>query len=247
MLDESNLRIDDLQLSGFKLAQDPSKFCFGTDSVMLAEYVSRQVKKKNRVMELCCGNGAVSMLLLAREPSLNIIGVELQKDVSELASYNAVLNGVEDSFRVVNADLLELGAEYNHLFDIVMVNPPYMAKGTGLTSPKENSMLSREESSAGFEEITAVAGRLLKDRGKFVFVHKANRLAELIAILEKNRFALKNLQAIQSRPNQRAKLILLTAAKNGGSWCDIESPIIIYNTDGSYTKELLQIYHVEKK
>ena len=247
MIDESKLRIDDLQLNGFKLAQEPGKFCFGTDSVMLAEYAYRQSKKNIKIMELCCGNGAVSMLMLARENSFDITGVEIQNDVCELANYNAKLNGVESKFRAVNSDLTILGKEYDGIFDMVVANPPYMAKGTGLTSPKENNMLSREESSADFDALAEAAAALLKDKGKFVFVQKANRTAELIKILGQNRLELKNLQTVQSKPNQRAKLALFTAAKNGGVWCDIEPPIIIYNEDGSYTDELLKIYHVEKK
>ncbi len=247
MLDESKIRIDDLQLNGFRLAQEPGKFCFGTDSVMLAEYAYRQAKKNIKIMELCCGNGAVSMLMLAREVSFDITGVEIQRDVSELAAYNARLNGVCEKFRVINRDLTGLEKEYNGLFDMVVANPPYMAKGTGITSPKENSMLSREESSADFETMTKVAAGLLKDKGKFIFIQKPNRTAELIRILGQNKLELKNLQTVQSKPNQRAKLALFSAVKNGGVWCDIEPPIVIYNEDGSYTDELLKIYHVEKK
>lgn len=247
MLNENRIRTDDLQINGFKLAQEPGKFCFGTDSVLLAEYAFRQAGKNMKVMELCCGNGAVSMLMLAREMSFDITGVELQRDVCELAEYNARLNGVSDKFRVLNCDLTSLGKEYNGSFDMVVANPPYMAKGTGLTSPKENSMLSREESSASFDTVAKAAADLLKDRGKFVFVQKANRTAELIKILGQNRLELKNFQAIQSKPNQRARLALFACSKNGGLWCDIEPPIVIYNEDGSYTDELLKIYHADKK
>ena len=56
-------RIDDLQIQGFRIIQNPEKFCFGMDAVLLSDYAG--IKKDSRVMDLCSGTGIVPILLEA--------------------------------------------------------------------------------------------------------------------------------------------------------------------------------------
>lgn len=237
-------RIDDLMLNGYRLMQNPKQFCFGTDSVLLADFAVNMTKKGQRIAELCCGNGAVSVLMMARRDDNRITGFELQKDVWELCEKNIELNSLEGKMDAVNTDLKLIGAEYYNMFDAVVVNPPYMAKDTGFDSRGDNKRISRQESEATFEDIVRISKKMLKTKGKLIFVHKASRTGELITTLSAYNFALKTLQCIHSKKDSPSSLVLMSASKGGGSWCDILNPIIIYNDNGSYTEELLKIYHM---
>ena len=76
-------------------------------------------------------------------------------------------------------------------------------------------------------------------------VHRASRLGELAGALSAGGFALKALRCVHSKASSPASLVLISASKQGGEWCDVEPPVIIYEEDGSYTKDLLGIYHMD--
>lgn len=236
-------RLDDLQIKGYKLLQNKNQFCFGTDAVLLADFAEKLCKKRNKVIELCCGNGAISLLMYARNDTLNITGVEIQRDVALLANHNKEINGIGESLNFINEDLNKLDTTHSNVYDMVVVNPPYTPPMCGLTSPDGNKSLSRQELTADFDGITQTAKRLLKTKGKFVFIHKANRLGEIINTLKKYGFEIKVLRSVQSKRNSDAKLILVCASKDGGSWCDIKPPLVIYNDDGTHSDEIYEIYY----
>lgn len=242
---EEGYRLDDLMIGGFRLIQNTSQFCFGTDSVLLAEFATAHTKGRDRIAELCCGNGAVSVLMLARRGQNVITGFELQRDVAELCRRNIELNGLGEHFDVVNSDLNLISAEHFNRYDAVVVNPPYYPAGSGPAIADENRRLSREEGTADIRNICSAARRMLKTKGRLIMVHRASRLGELTARLSETGFELKNLRCVHSKASSPASLVLVCASKLGGAWCDIEPPVVIYNDDGSYTKELLGIYHMD--
>lgn len=245
--DSDEYRLDDLQIKGYKLLQNKNQFCFGTDAVLLADFAVKHIKNKSKVMEMCCGNGAISILMHARNSNLVITGVEIQKDVAALAMHNKEINEIGDEIRILNEDLNTLDSTHTNMYDAIVVNPPYTNPKSGLTSPDKNKSISRQELTADFEGITKTAKRLLKTKGKFIFVHKANRLGEIIVTLKKYDFEIKKLRSVQSRKDTDAKLILVCAGKDGGCWCDIYPPLVIYNDDGTNTDEIYEIYAREKE
>lgn len=240
--DSDEYRLDDLQIKGYKLLQNKNQFCFGTDAVLLADFAAKLCKNKNNVIEFCCGNGAISLLMHARNETLTLTGVEIQPDVAQLAKHNKAINNIGDNLNFINEDLNNLNNTHSNIYDMVVVNPPYTPPQSGLTSPDKNKSLSRQELTADLDGITKVAKRVLKTKGKFVFIHKANRLGEIINTLKKYDFEIKILRAVQSKKDSDAKLVLICASKDGGIWCDIKPPLIIYNDDGTNTDEIYEIY-----
>ena len=242
---EEGYRLDDLMIGGFRLIQNTRQFCFGTDSVLLADFATTHTKGRDRIAELCCGNGAVSVLMLARRGENLICGFELQKDVCELCERNIELNGLTEHMKVVNTDLKLIGKEHYNLYDAVVVNPPYYSAGSGPRIEDDSRRLSREEGSADLGDIIRMAKKMLKTRGKLIMVHRASRLGELAALLAENGFALKALQCVHASSDSPASLVLVSASKQGGVWCDVEPPVIISGEDGGYTPQLLRIYHMD--
>ena len=66
-------RLDDLKLNGLELIQDPEKFCFGVDAVLLADFV--KVRPGENVLDLGTGNGIIPLLLSAKTQAAHITGL----------------------------------------------------------------------------------------------------------------------------------------------------------------------------
>ncbi|MDO4673016.1 MAG: methyltransferase, partial [Porphyromonadaceae bacterium] len=120
-----NERIDDLQFNGLKIIQNPEWFCFGIDAVLLSNFV--KLKRNSKVVDLGTGTGIIPILLAGKSSAKEIYGVEIQKDVAEMASRSVKLNKLEDRVNIINEDLNNI-SEFleKNTFDIVTSNPPYM-------------------------------------------------------------------------------------------------------------------------
>ena len=245
--DSDGYRLDDLQIGSFRLLQDKRRFCLTTDSVLLAEFASRACPKNARVAEAGCGNGAVSILMAARREDIRITGIEISEADASLARYNCELNGLKDRFEVITGDIRDVSSAFTESFDIFVVNPPYVPAGKGLASPCENVAGSRSEGTLTFSEAAQAARRMLKNRGRFIFVNKASRLDELIVSLSENRLSLKTLRFVHSKKSSPAYLLYGEAVKNGGRQVTVEPPLVLHGEDGSYTDEVYGIYHMEKR
>ena len=236
-------RLDDLQRGGFKLLQDTREFCFGMDSVLLADFAARDMKKNARAAELCCGNGAVSVLMLARNDSLNITGVELSENSALLAEYNAGLNGIEKTFKVLHCDLKKMPAQYGNSFDAVVVNPPYNVPMRGVKSSAKAKRISRSEEEASLADVLICSKRILKDKGKLYMVHRPTRLDEIVCELSDYSFALKTIRFVYPKKTEKSNVMLLCATKNGGTFTEVLPPLVAYNDVGKYTDEIYHIYY----
>ena len=81
-------RIDDLQRSQLGIIQNPAHFCFGTDAVLLSGFV--RAGGKERVVDLCTGNGIIPLLLSAKTRAKEITGVEIQAEIADMARRSVV-------------------------------------------------------------------------------------------------------------------------------------------------------------
>ena len=92
-------RIDDLQRSALGIIQNPAHFCFGTDAVLLSGFV--RASAKERVADLCTGNGIVPLLLSAKTRAKEIVGVEIQPEIADMAERSIAMNGLSERVRTV--------------------------------------------------------------------------------------------------------------------------------------------------
>ena len=76
-------RLDDLQLNGLELIQDPKKFCFGVDAVFLSDFV--KIKAGERALDLGTGNGIIPILLSEKTQGRHFTGLEIQPEMAEMA------------------------------------------------------------------------------------------------------------------------------------------------------------------
>lgn len=237
-------RIDDLQYKGLKIIQNTDGFCFGVDSVLLTEF-AKDMKKNKTIVDLGTGTGIIGILLSKKVEASKVIGIEIQKDVAEMASRSVELNNLQNIMQILNEDVKSLSLEKNS-FDYVVTNPPYKKIGTGIINKEDKQIISRHETTVNLDEWLKVASNLLKDNGAIYMVHRPERLNEIIENLRKYRLEPKRIRFVYPKVSKDANLVLIKAVKYANSFLKVEKPLIIYNEDGSYTEEILKIYEEGK-
>ena len=239
---KENERIDDLQINNLKIIQNKNGFCFGIDSVLLSDF-AKEIKDNSKIIDLGTGTGIISILLSAKTKPKEIIGIELQEEVAEMAQRSIKLNNLENLIKIQNENIKILDKKLeNGKYDVIVTNPPYMKANSGLKNDNKLKLISRHEVECNLEDIARVSNRLLKENGEVYMVHRPDRLVDIMEIFRRYNLEIKKMRLVHSNEESGANLILIKAIKNGKAFLKIEKPLYIYKKDGKYTDEILEIY-----
>jgi len=238
----SQERVDDLNLNGKKIVQNPDYFCFGIDSVLLANFVESN-NDKNIIVDLCSGSGVIPVIISQKKKFNKIIAVELQKEMYSLLLKNIDINYLEDKIVPLNINIKNL--KMDRKVDIVTCNPPYKEIGTGTTNENNVKYIARHEVECNLNDVFECSSKILKQKGKLFLVHKPQRLADLIDIARKYRLEPKILRFVYPDICKQPSIVLIEYVYCGGKEMTIMPPLIEYNNDGSYSKEICKIYGSE--
>ncbi len=211
------------------------------DAVLLAAFPI--LRRASQVAELGTGTGAVSLLLCARH-NCSVTGLELDPLLAELCSRNVRLNNLSDRVNIINADVRDVRKAFPPGgFDLVVANPPYRPAGKGRLRKGELAPACHELAGETQDFIFAAAW-LLKYRGKFCLVQLPERLPELLAVCREYRLEPKRLQFVQPYQDKAPTAFLLEAIKGARPGLNVLPSLVVYNKDGSHTKELLACYDI---
>ena len=234
-------RIDDLQRKGYRIIQDPSFFCFGSDAVLLSGFA--KPGKRDRVLDLGTGTGVIPLLLAARYPEAVLTGLEINPESADMAERSVRLNGLEDRVRIVQGDIREADRLFAPAsFDTVVTNPPYMTREDGLKNPSAAKAAARHEIFCTIDDVLRASAVLLRSGGSFFMVHRPHRLAEILDKMREARLEPKILRTVHPRAEDEARMFLVKGTKDGGKWLTVERPLILYGADGGETQEVREIY-----
>lgn len=235
-------RIDDLQIGELKIIQNKDWFCFGIDSILLSDF-SKKIKQNETIIDLGCGNGILELLLSKKTKAKKITGVELQKELYELAVRNVKLNKLENKVEIIHENIKNLKNHFNpDSFDAVISNPPYMKKDTGKLNENKQKLIARHEIEANIDDFVKISFYLLKDKRPVYMIYRIERLADLIEAFRKNKIEPKEIQFIQAREGEAPQLFLIKGIKNGNAELKVRKTLNIYKKDNQYTEQILQIY-----
>ena len=236
-------RIDNLEIQGLKIIQNTEGFCFGIDSVLLSDF-AKNIKNNSKVIDLGTGTGIIATLLCAKTNLSKVVGVEVQKEVADMAKRSIILNELENKFEIINDNITNLKNKFSvNTFDVVVTNPPYKKLNTGLINDEEKKLISRHEIKADLKDFLNISFYLLKDKGEFYMVHRPERLVDIIATMRECKIEPKEIRFVCSTYGKEPKLILIKGIKNGKPFIKVKNNLYIYNEDGSYTEEILKIYN----
>ena len=234
-------RIDDLERNGYQIIQNPNKFCFGMDAVLLSGF--SDVKTGEKVLDIGTGTGIIPILLEAKTKGEHFTGIEIQEDSADMAKRSVMLNGLENKIDIVCGDIKDAPAYFGpESFDVITSNPPYMIGTHGLKCDNEPMTIARHEVKCTLEDIIFQGSRLLKVKGRFYMVHRPFRLVEIFETFRKYSLEPKRMRLVYPYIDKEPNMVLIEAIKGGRPRLTVEKPLIVYKEKGKYTDEIYEVY-----
>ena len=221
-------RLDDLQLGGLEIIQDPNKFCFGVDAVFLSDFA--RVKPGETVLDIGTWNGIIPLLLSAKTQGRKFTGLEIQQDTAEMARRSVLHNHLEDRIEIVTGDIKEAAEIFKPaFFDVITINPPYMLADHGLRNPDSARAVARHEVLCSLDDILRESMRLLQDKGRFYMIHRPFRLTEIMIKMNHYKIEPKRIQFIYPHIDREPAMMLIEGVRGAKPRVTVEPPIIIYD------------------
>lgn len=238
---KENERIDDLQRNGYQIIQDPGRFCFGMDAVLLSGFA--RAKEGDKVLDLCTGTGIIPILMEAKTKADKFSALEIQEDSADMARRSVLLNHLEEKIDIVTGDVKEADTLFKAAsFDVITCNPPYMTGSHGLQNKDEAKTIARHEVLCTLEDVIKAASRLLKPGGNFYMVHRPFRLSEIMVLLHEYKLEPKRMQLVYPYVDKEPNMVLIEANRGGKPRLTVEKPLIVYKEPGVYMPEIYDVY-----
>lgn len=236
-----NERLDDLQRNGYQIIQNPEKFCFGMDAVLLSGFA--HAKEGDKVLDLGTGTGIIPILMAAKCQGCHLTGLEIQEESADMASRSVALNELTERISIVTGDIKEADQIFpSASFDVITCNPPYMIGQHGLQNPDAPKAIARHEVCCTLEDVLRVSAKLLRPGGHFYMVHRPFRLAEIMEGMVRYRIEPKRMQLVYPFVDKEPNMVLIEGARGGKSRMTVEKPLIVYKQPGVYTEEIYDVY-----
>lgn len=218
--------------------EQSEKQAFNLDTVLLASFLEFPAKT-SRILDIGTGAGAL-ILYASQKTKAKIAGIEIQKERYEQAKLNVEINQLTDQIEVIYGDVKDYQSKS---FDCIISNPPFF-KVTNESKLSESieDQIARHEIHLTLEEFAKHASRLLKYGGKLFFIHRPDRLSELITTLKKYHLEVKRIRFVHPYVTDKANHVLIEASKNGHAGLKIEPPLIVYDKRHELSEEMIKIY-----
>ncbi|EHV5272890.1 tRNA1(Val) (adenine(37)-N6)-methyltransferase [Staphylococcus pseudintermedius] len=234
-------RLDYLIREDLRIIQNDAVFSFSTDALLLGHFT--EVRKRDRILDMCAGNGVIPLLLSDKGNNV-ITGVEIQPQLVNMAVRSVQYNHLEDRITMVEMDINALIQAYSPAqFDLITCNPPYFKANQTNQHQLEAHKIARHEIYCTLDDCLRVSNHLLKEGGRVVMVHRAERMLDLFESMRHYRIEPKRLHMIFSKPGKAAQTIVVEGRKGGRQGLDIAPPFYIYDEQGDYAPEMKEIYY----
>lgn len=228
--------------NNLKIVQDTQMFNFSLDSVLLPRFITLNKKVKS-ILDIGTGNAPIP-IILSTITSAKITGVEIQKDVYELAKESIKINNLEGQVDLINADINELYNNYeSDCFDVITCNPPFFKSlPTSNYNDNDYKTIARHEVKLNLEQLCKISKKLLRNNGILGIVHRPDRLVDIIETMRKNNIEPKRIRFVYPKSGEEANVLLIEGSKNGNPGIKILDPLYVHNLDGSYTNDVKKLF-----
>lgn len=223
--------LDSLLDGQVRLHQFADGYRAGMDAVLLA--AALDARPGEHVVEFGCGAGAVLLCAASRLEGVSFTGHEKDDRAARLAGDNIALNDLTDRITLRTGDIVQL--RQTHSADQVVFNPPFFDDPKALRAPKEGKQAAWLSGSAPLGIWVQAAARTLKAKGRLTLIHRADKLADILAALEKS-FGSVIIKPIQPRDGQPAKRVIVTARIGGRAPLQLLAPLVLHEGE-AFTAE----------
>ncbi len=223
-----------------KIIQDSDMFNFSLDSVLLPNFITINETTKN-ILDIGTGNAPIP-LILSTKTKAKIKGVEIQKDVVEMAKESVKINNLDNQIEIINEDIKETNLR-PETFDIITCNPPYFeVKEKSKFNKNDYKTIARHEITLSLEELLKISRKLLKNGGTLGIVHRPERLIDIMITMRSHNIEPKKIRLVYPHKNSNANILLIEGKKNGKKGLKILPPLYSHNEDGTYTEEIKKYF-----
>ena len=234
-------RLDDLERNGLMLIQHPGRFCYGVDAVLLSWFA--KAFEGERVLDFCTGTGVVPILMTAKTAASHFTGLEIQEEVAKMASRSVMLNHLGDKVSIICGDLKNTKTLFGKgVFNVVTVNPPYMAGGSGLVAADYSKAVSRHEILCSLEDVIRESANVLVAGGRMYMVHRPYRLGDIICLMKQYKMSPRRLCMVHPKASQEANLVLIEGIRGGNTQIRVEAPLVLFDEDGQESRQIKMIH-----
>jgi len=222
----SDETLDTFSCKSIKVLQKKTGYRFSIDAVLLSQFI--KIRNNERVVDLGTGCGILLLLLYRHTKAHSFVGVEIQKDLAELARRNVQLNHFEDRVSIVQNDFRKLKAIFpSGSFNVVLSNPPYRKYRTGRVNPTLEKAIARHEIEGTLEDLISTASYLLPPKGRCYLIFPARRTVDLLVALRKGGLEPKRLQIVYPRLHDEANFTLTESIKASGVELKVMDSLIL--------------------
>jgi tRNA1(Val) A37 N6-methylase TrmN6 len=242
MNDETNTL--DAVLGGRVILHQPALgYRVAIDPILLA--AACPAERGETIVDLGCGVGTAALCLARRVPDVRCIGVEVQPALAELAGRNARENGLADYVSFLAGDILDrtlpiYAKSSEHLADHVIVNPPYLKRGAATPSDNPVKALANMEGEADLAAWVAAAVKAARPGGTITFIHRADRLPELLALLGARCGGLV-IQPLHPKAGAAAHRVIVAGRVDQRLPTTLLPNLILHESDGSFTPQVQRV------
>jgi tRNA1(Val) A37 N6-methylase TrmN6 len=238
-------RLDYLLGEELRIIQSPSVFSFSLDAVLLAKFAYMPINK-GKILDLCTGNAVIPLLLSTRTKA-HITGVEIQERLYAMGQRSIRYNSLEEQIDLVHGDLKEMPRVLGfHQYDVVTCNPPYFeVLPSSEKNPNEHLAIARHEIMCTLEDVVRTSSKLVKQGGKVAVVHRPERLLDIVTLMREYKIEPKRIQLVYPKRGKEANTLLVEGIKDGSKGLKVLPPLVVYEENNEYTKELHRILYGE--
>ncbi len=244
--DPATETLEHVNIGNLQVIQPKQGYRFSVDALLLADFLT--VKPNERLIDLGTGTGIIPLLSSSLHPTCEIVGIEFQERLADMAARNVRLNSLEDRIRILNGDIRFL-SEYVKAgtFDVVCSNPPYRKVGAGRRNPEHEQAVARHEIACTLDDLLAGCKYVLHPGGKVFFIYLPERLSELLVGMSKYRLEPKRLRFIHALKETPASLVLVDARRDAQIGLTILPPLYLYKEKNVYSDEASRILREGQK
>lgn len=219
-----------------QIMQKKKGWRFSIDAPLLAYYI--QTDKDYEILELGTGNGVVSILVAASKPFKRIVALEIQDSLISLAKRNIQINSLDGKIEVIKGDIKSIGSLPK--FDIVFSNPPYQKVREGRISPYTERAIAKHEILCELRDVVRAFSSSIKKNGRGYIIYRTARFKEFEEVCKKENIWIRKIRFVHSKKDEPSQLFLCELRLEKCEM-EIEAPLIIYESEKAYTKEMENI------
>lgn len=213
---------------------------FGTDAVLLADFASPTAKS------ICCDMGSgcgIIPLLWCKKKTGHITAIEISEKAVLQINEAIKFNNLEDRIAAINTDLRDIKGKVNFgYYNLVTMNPPYTAEGSGIISSSGADKIARHGTMCSFDDACKAGSDMLNFGGRLCMCIRPERMCELFVCMQKNKIEPKRIRFVSKRPDKAPWLVLVEGKRGGKSGLKVEPELFVYGDNSEYSDEMKAIY-----